>query len=261
MSAPLTSLPATISPRWLERICDLDPEHIAATLRQRGAILFRGFLPDESAFEYTTEYFSERFMLDEGPTRLPVSHRDPPTRRVVSARPEQPFGLHSELATSTASKPHLIWLYCVEPPRSGGATILCDGAALYRALSQGSRDTFSPQARVLHSGRSPVPVLSKAPYASEYAFANALVGRPTYAALSRSATWADGRPLPRPAWQEARDLAAQLTVPIHWQCGDLVMIDNLRWMHGRQPYPAGDPRTLYSRVAWDLRPSFYTPAT
>ena len=36
-----------------------------------------------------------------------------------------------------------------------------------------------------------------------------------------------------------------------------LVIDNLRCMHGRTPFPEGDPRTLYSRVAWDLKPLYW----
>jgi alpha-ketoglutarate-dependent taurine dioxygenase len=250
------SFPLCLTPRRSDRVTGLDVGDIAAALRAHGAVLFRGFLPDEGAFEALTEVFSERFLIDEGVTRAVVPHLDPPTRQVVSPQPEYPFGLHAELATSTAVRPHLLWLYCVHPAASGGETLLCDGAALYEALSASTRAALGPGVLVRHAGREPVPLLSQARYAAAPAFANALVGRPSYAALAGWVTLSDGAPIPREAWEEARAVAESLTVAIRWQSGDLLMIDNLRCMHGRRPLPSGDPRTLYSRVAWDLRERF-----
>ena len=248
--------PACILPGRAERVTELEPAAIAALLRAHGAVLFRGFLPDESAFEELTEEFSTRFLVDEGVTRGLVPHRQAATQRVVAPQPQRPFGLHAELASSTPQRPHLLWLYCVHPPSEGGATLLCDGAALYRALSPPTRRLFAG-AWVRHRGRAPVPALMRSPYALEPAFANALVGRSTYAAIQRLVTWADGQPLPQAAWEEARQCAVELTVSVRWQSGDVVMIDNLRCMHGRTSFPPADPRTLYSRVAWDLHPRFY----
>ncbi|MFT5684816.1 MAG: hypothetical protein ACI8RZ_005761, partial [Myxococcota bacterium] len=113
------SFPACLTPRRADRVCDLDVQAIAATLRQSGAVLFRGFLPDESAFEMLTEVFSAHFLIDGGATRVPVHHRDLPTRQVRSPKPESPFLLHAELATSTAQRPHLLWLYCAVPAGQG----------------------------------------------------------------------------------------------------------------------------------------------
>ena len=235
---------------------DLESADIAAAFRKFGAVLFRGFSPDASVFEALTEVFSAHFLIDAGVTRLPVPHCAPSTRQIRTPRPEHPFGLHAELATSAARRPHILWLYCVVPAGAGGETILCDGAAVYARLSSQARAVFSPSARVQHTNRRPVSPLARARYASSPAFANALVGRPNYAALCRSATMADGAPIPRLAWEEAKAVADALTVAVRWRCGDLLMIDNHRCMHGRRPLTADDPRTLYSRVAWDLRPEF-----
>jgi len=50
----------------------------------------------------------------------------------------------------------------------------------------------------------------------------------------------DGSEIPKAVQAELRAIAEELTIAIAWQCGDLVLIDNTRWLHGRRAYR--DPR-------------------
>lgn len=242
-------------PRPLAPLSGLDTAAVAALFLAEGALLFRGFDVDGRSFEWFAERFSDAFCVDAGATRAAVPHLEPPTRQVISARPERPFGLHAEMASSTPQRPRLLWLLCVAAPLEGGETWVCDGQRVYDALSPRAREIFGPGVQVRHGSKPPVPVLSQAPGAQRPAFANALVGRTGYATIARQATFADGRPLDAAAWQEARDASVALTVPVRWQEGDLLMLDNLRFMHGRPAFAADELRVLYSRVAWALRAS------
>ncbi|NJL00476.1 MAG: TauD/TfdA family dioxygenase [Spirulinaceae cyanobacterium SM2_1_0] len=47
---------------------------------------------------------------------------------------------------------------------------------------------------------------------------------------------ADGSEIPTTVATELRSLAEELTIPIAWQPGDLLLIDNTRWLHGRHAY-------------------------
>jgi hypothetical protein len=43
----------------------------------------------------------------------------------------------------------------------------------------------------------------------------------------------DGEPVPEPWLQAIKATADRLTTPVVWQRGDLLMLDNTRFMHGR----------------------------
>lgn len=64
--------------------------------------------------------------------------------------------------------------------------------------------------------------------------------------------FASGEPLPD-AWLDSLlSAAAALQIPIRWQAGDILLIDNRRTLHGREALLEG-PRTLYLRMAAQCR--------
>lgn len=54
-------------------------------------------------------------------------------------------------------------------------------------------------------------------------------------------------PIPAAVVQEIRQIAERLTLPITWQQGDIMMIDNTRVMHGRNEF-SDDQRTILMRL-------------
>ena len=64
----------------------------------------------------------------------------------------------------------------------------------------------------------------------------------------RAITLGDGSALDAVAMQSAVALAEELTVDLHWQLGDVALVDNLRVMHGRRPFQ-GERKVLASLVA------------
>jgi hypothetical protein len=54
--------------------------------------------------------------------------------------------------------------------------------------------------------------------------------------LPRNAVFGDGEPIPDATIQRILDVLAEKTLNIDWQDGDLSIIDNMRWMHGRAPF-------------------------
>lgn len=61
--------------------------------------------------------------------------------------------------------------------------------------------------------------------------------------LPHSVTYGDGRPIPVEDLAEVRRAIERNTVAVPWQAGDLLIVDNVLAMHGRQAY-AGERRVL-----------------
>jgi alpha-ketoglutarate-dependent taurine dioxygenase len=60
--------------------------------------------------------------------------------------------------------------------------------------------------------------------------------------------FADGTPITEELRQDILDTANRLEIPVDWQIGDVLMVDNSRVMHGRRPF-TGTSREIYTRFA------------
>ncbi len=65
---------------------------------------------------------------------------------------------------------------------------------------------------------------------------NALVAAFGADGIPRTAVFGDGEPIPDTTIQRILDVLSEKTMNIDWQDGDLSIIDNMRWMHGRAPF-------------------------
>ena len=53
-----------------------------------------------------------------------------------------------------------------------------------------------------------------------------------------------GKAIPEKFIDEIKRVAEDITVDHSWQQGDVLMIDNVRFMHGRRAFEKGDPRDI-----------------
>ncbi|WP_394824659.1 TauD/TfdA family dioxygenase [Pendulispora albinea] len=103
---------------------------IWSALRASGAVLLKEAATTPAELEALTSRFAARFRVHQDPSRRRFSADD--TTQGVSGGTER-IGLHSERAYLPA-RPELLFFGCLTPPTSGGATTLCDGAAIVEAL-------------------------------------------------------------------------------------------------------------------------------
>jgi len=243
-------------------ILSLDVKQVQSLFKSSGMLLFRGFDVTDQIFPAFVGSFTSQFLKDYGNSKK----SDPGGGFVQSVTVgNKPIALHCENAVS-AERPDIIWFYCAVPAKTGGETTFCDGVAVWRELSEATKESFLskkvrytitvPREIYLNKNKEivlsvgalklagttyrfnddesltidyVVPAVKETRYGSQLAFANSLTGPyPDY-----KKTFADYSEIPATVFQEIRELHEKLTEKIKWQAGDLVMIDNSRYLHGR----------------------------
>jgi alpha-ketoglutarate-dependent taurine dioxygenase len=247
-------------------VLGLDLLKIKDLFRTSGALLFRGFAVSEQSFSDVVSPFSSQFLRDYGNSKT----SDPSGGFVQSVTlGNKPVELHCENAVC-AERPDIIWFYCAAPALAGGETTFCDGVEIWRLLSPAAKQLFltrkvkytitvprelylnKDQEIVLRVGTLKfagttyrfnddesltieyvVSAVNRTKYGAELAFANSITGPyPSY-----RTTFVDDSEIPADVIQEIKQLQDQLTEQIAWQAGDLVMLDNSKFLHGRRAFP------------------------
>ena len=280
---PLTpQFGALVQAKAATDIMSLNREEVVATYRSAGAILFRGFKVSEEQFGTFADQFTTELRVNGMRSRESVSS-DGKTQTVNLGNNVIPF--HSEMGYSPF-RPSLLWFHCVVPPSWKGETTIVDGVALWSALPEDVREQFTTR-KVLYSftnvgaefdffghpgpptkeeidsleTRGNVKVTTKADggidvehtvhaakrprHIDQYAFCNSVIIRP---GGGGSTTFEGGDPISDDLRLKLFETASSLALLHKWRAGDILMLDNLRVMHGRQAFKAGDPRRILVRM-------------
>jgi hypothetical protein len=258
----------TVSREREGAVLDVDPATVVDLYKRHGALLFRGFGIDVAQFRGFAQRFCSTSVVNESPGRRPV---DPDAHIFTVDAGTQAFPLHPELSREPW-KPDVAFFGCLSAPNEGGKTTICDGVALGEALPQALSEALAKR-RLLYIQSTwpsllkfwlgtPTPTdaqLASPPPGCPYQFRRfpqgiarifsrpalhkpMFVDAPAFGnfllfarALGRSDSVVldDGRPVPEQWVRIISATAERLTVPIDWQPGDLLMLDNTRFMHGR----------------------------
>ena len=249
-----------LSPTYEESLTDLKSSTVIPLFEEYGVVLFRGFKPPEDITKFTNIY-TESYAADSD-ERKPRSSFSV-VREVNSGTHFIP--LHSEAAFSPIW-PEIIWFYCVTPSRSGGETILCDGVSVWKNLSTRDRKVFlanpiyyknvvpkipsmALERASLHFGSMGTSDLSQSNSSEppefiqirfavtegrkfgEYCFCNYLL------CTHRNLINISFKNVENTSVIDNIDsITEKLTYPHSWESGDLLMIDNRRFMHGRKAF-------------------------
>jgi alpha-ketoglutarate-dependent taurine dioxygenase len=277
---------ALVEPEGEQRLADLSHESIEALLKARGAVLIRGFPADVDDFRRFSDPFCSQWVINESRNRDMID----PDHVIQSVdRGQSVFSLHSEVSRSPW-RPDICFFYCIQPPRSGGETTICDGVALAKALPEAVREGLTGQ-RFVYSQRvgrkhlafwlgteTPTraqlmapppgcpfhffpaksgvyaiftrPALHRPMFSDELAFANFLLFARDMHGTDDFPTMGGGGLVPE-EWVDAiRETSARLTTPVTWQAGDLLILDNSRFMHGRAAIEDPAERIIASRFGY-----------
>ncbi|MBW4592772.1 MAG: TauD/TfdA family dioxygenase [Brasilonema angustatum HA4187-MV1] len=250
-------------------ILSLSVAKIIELFKSSGVLLFRGFKVTHEQMKTFAEQFSSKFIQHF--TR-PQVDSDRFVQFVDAGMGSS--DLHSEHAYSPF-RPDVIYFCCAVPAAQGGETTFCDGVRVWEELSEetrqlflskklkfsfeeisadilkrvaGSETTTANIKRILDSFEgvkyqfkedSSISMeyvcssVVKTKYCHQNAFANSILG--TYADNGK-VTFEDGSIVPDEVIDEIEKVTDSLMETIPWQAGDLAMIDNSRFMHGRKEF-------------------------
>jgi alpha-ketoglutarate-dependent taurine dioxygenase len=266
-----------------QSILQLPVQETLAYFKSFGVLLFRGFGIDYAQMKAFAEKFSSRFILDK--ERRIV---DPHNKFVTLVDPGMHYvSPHCENANSPF-RPDVIWFCCGVPASQGGETLFWDGVRVWKELSEELRELFIAK-KIRYLQKFPaadwkhflgagatladvkrtlngIPGLSytinedqsvsieyvcsavvKTKYGHQDAFANSLIAE--YKNPRGVVTFADGSPIPSTVINQIQQVMNNLTEVISWQSGDLVMIDNSRFLHGRRSF-TDTKRRIYSLLSY-----------
>lgn len=237
-----------------------------------GVLLFRDFSVDPQQMKVFAKKFSSKFILDFVTLVEPGMHYVSP---------------HCEHANSPF-RPDVIWFCCGVPADQGGETLFWDAVRVWKGLSEELRELFITKkirflqkfpaadwkhflgvgatlADVKHTLNG-IPGLSykinedqsvsleyicsavvKTKYGHQDAFANSLISE--YKNPRGIVTFEDGSPIGSTVINQVKQVMNNCTEVIPWQPGDLVMIDNSRFLHGRRSF-SDRKRRIYSLFSY-----------
>jgi hypothetical protein len=260
-----------VEPAEERSLLDIDPDIIIPLYKAHGALLFRGFGMEVPDFRRFARTFCPTSVLNESPGRRPI---EPEHNIHTVDGGSGAFNLHPELSREPW-KPDVAFFGCISAPSHGGATTICDGVELVRNLPHPLQQALAhrrllyikptwpglldfwlgtPDPTEAELANPPAscpyffrriqgevvriftrPALHKPMFIDAPAFGNFLLfarfnnGRSDHPVLD------DGRPVPEQWLQAIKVIGDRLAVPIRWRNGDVLMLDNTRFMHGRSP--------------------------
>lgn len=251
-------------------LLDIDEGEIRAAFESHGALLLRGFEFGVEEFRGFSERLCPVSVFNESPDRRQL---DPEANVQTVNLGTDPFPLHPELSREPW-RPDACIFGCFEPPESDGQTTFCDGAEIVRVLPadlvEEMKDrgllyiqpahpplleywlgTSAPTdaelakppescpyifrrlgAQILRIFRR--PVLSKSRFGDHLVWANFLLFAHDYLNKPNFPCLDNGRPVPGDWMDAVRAASTKLTHDVNWQRGDVLVLDNSRFMHGRR---------------------------
>ncbi|NQU62360.1 MAG: TauD/TfdA family dioxygenase [Rhodospirillales bacterium] len=261
---------ATITPdRADEGMVDVDKDLVEKVFKKHGAILFRGFDLDVGIFTGLTQKYCTHAAINDSPGRDVIDREN--CIQTVNLD-DVAFPLHPELSM-VPWKPDVCWFGCLTPPESGGETVLCDGVKIVSKMStkvlkayKAKRLRYAQPAKTSElkfwlKTEEPTdeqlkkmppdcpfifyknygvmirayetPCLHKPMFTDKLAFGNFLLFSRYLHRDKEFPIFEDGSEVPDRLVEAVKKISDKITVPIEWQAKDVAMVDNTRFLHGR----------------------------
>ena len=263
------------------KIENLKYQSVVNDFEEYGLIIFRDFNNDPKKITSVTDLYTQSYANDAPRREKSAGEKNFNTVDVGfgDGDHEIEMPLHSE-ASYSPSWPEIIWFFCITESEQGGETTLCDGVKLWKNLSSNTKNFFLSNPicfdlefpileKKLGKGRRPWMLNSQGSsdgyidwdtgkfyvkqirfavhetrHPEVLAFSNHLMVIPGQDPQIKKWTTLKGNPVPSDIMEEIRSKSNDLTYDHKWKKGDLVMIDNKRFMHGRRGYDKNEPRDI-----------------
>lgn len=235
-----------------------------------GAVLLRSFDLKLETFAELTQVHCTGSVFNESPGRGMLDSAA--NVQTVNAG-NDPFPLHPELSREPW-QPDICFFWCIRHPEVGGETTFCDGQEIARNLPEVTRNAFSgrrlrytqpaskdaclrwlgvvdpsdedlavprlnsPYQFFRRSGRVfrtfTRPALHVPMFSTEPAFANFLIFARRYNGMANFPTFENGATIPEELVKSVEAVCEPLTLALNWCAGDVLVLNNTRFMHGRR---------------------------
>jgi alpha-ketoglutarate-dependent taurine dioxygenase len=134
---------AVITPKLKNfKINNLKKSTVNKLFHQKGILIFDNFKSTYSEFYQFTKKFTKSYANDA--IRRKEKFKNKVLRSVDLGNKKVP--LHSE-SSFTVTRPQIIWFMCINPPKknTGGETIICDGSTLWESLDAQTKTFFKKE--------------------------------------------------------------------------------------------------------------------
>lgn len=265
-------------------VFDLPSDELKRLFKQAGVLLFRGFDVGPLDMKRFAGRLSSRFNRDR--LRPQVDGSGGLVQLVNEGIGYAEA--HSEQANSPF-RPDAIWFCCETPPDSGGETFVVDGVRVWNDLDEDLKSLFAtkkirffqryaPERWKLFLGPDSTlddvrrsldaqegvtyhvadddsvyleyvcGAVVKTKYGQEDAFVNSLLTERENT-LGDLMSFEDGTPITSAIAKRVKSTMERATETIAWEPGDLAMIDNTRFLHGRNAF-TDRRRRIYSCLSF-----------
>ena len=248
----------------------LSVSEFIAAYKRYGAVLLRGFEVGLGEFRDLTRNLCAGSVFNESPGRLVIDREQ--NIQTVNLGYE-PFPQHPELSREPW-KPDICFFWCIKAPLKGGETTVCDGVELVRRLPAAVRNAFSTRQLRYQQPATPAecafwlgstepdaatlanppahcpysfervdgvihryflrPAFHKPMFSDEPAFGNFLFFGRYFNRQRIFPTFENGESVPDDLLAEVKAVSDSVESPVAWQPGDIIILDNTRFMHGRR---------------------------
>ena len=244
----------------------LDKKIIRDIFFEQGLVIFQNFKINPENFFLLTKRFTKAYANDA--FRREIKFDNKSLRSVDLGDKEVP--LHSE-SSFTLSRPKIIWFMCMQPPKKkdGGETTICDGQKLWKNLQTDTKIFFkknpliySVKVKIQNYNKrnkkkwylndvgvydeiidysknriffkNKIFAVERNYFSNELVFANHLLSA-SYNDEEQidNLFYGNNKKIPKKYINDVVETSKKLTYSHRWKKNQVIMIDNYRFMHGR----------------------------